>query len=278
MTRSTVLFSLLFVAIGAARADVDALRRGAAITLKVSSFTDAEAKLLALVDEHHGLAADRRQVSSEGGRLSGWTRVVLPKTQLDSFLADLRQLGKSYGEKLNMADGSSLYEDLGKRAERLRQHEQRLSNVLAQRKGLRGSDILFVQERLYRASTDEDTLTEQRDAVPARAAKSSVVVTFFEPAPIKEEPRGIAGHVKATFEEALRGLAFTLLSWVGTLMNWSIMAIGAGLVWFLFRRPIRATFRRVKEVIGASVVLQRPVAATAGPQPAATEENNGGSL
>lgn len=258
MISARVLPLLCFVATTQAFGQIDTVRRGAAISIKVASFQQAQDEMFQQVAKHGGIAADRRQMSSEGGRHSGWTRVIVPKAQLDSFLADLRTLGKVYGEKLSLFDGASLYDDLGKRAERLKQHEQRLSNILTQRKGLRGSDILFVQERLYRASTDEDTLAEQRDAIPLQAAKSSVIVMLFEPTPIKEQPRGIAGHVKATFDEALRGLGLGLLGLVGPILNLLVFAVVLGAFWLLFRRPIRRVFGKLKSA---------PTPSSSGPAP-----------
>lgn len=243
--RSRSIFLLLSIAC-VAPAQLDTVQRGAAISIKVESFSQGQLALAGIVNKHHGGFADRRQMSSESGRHSGWTRVIVPKSELDALMVDLRSVGKVYGEKMTLTDQTSLHEDLGKRSERLKQHEQRLSNILTSRRGLRGSDLLYVQERLYRASTDQDSLLEQRDAIPLRSAKSSVVVDLFEPTPVKMEPRGPMGHVKAAFEGAFRGLAFGLLGLIGPLLNLILVAIVAWIAWLIFRRPIRNAVARLR--------------------------------
>jgi hypothetical protein len=225
---------------------LDLVKRGAAVTVKVESYADAQKGLADLVAKHGGTAADRHRVASEKGRHSGWLRVQVPKANLDAFLGDVRQLGKVYGERLSLEDRSEEYLSLGKRAERLRQHEARLSGILGSGRRLRGSDILYVQERLFRASVDEDSLLQQREALAARTPTSSVVVTFFEPTRLKEEPRGFIGHAKAAFEDGLRNLALTGLGLIGSLMHLLVYAIIAWVLWLLFRRPLLRVWERLR--------------------------------
>jgi hypothetical protein len=248
MNRLLVCMALCICAVSLF-AQADLAKRGAAITVKVDSYPESQKALFDLVAKHQGAAADRDSHASEKGKHSGWVRVMVPKGELDSFLVELRQLGRVYGEKMSLQDYTEEHESLGKRAERLKQHEQRLSSILSSNRKLRGSDILYVQERLFRASVDEDLLMQQRNTLAASAQKSSVIVTFFEPTPVKEVPHGILGHAKAAFTEALRGLAFTALGMIGTLLNLVLFALVIWIIWLVFRKPIKALYARVLETM-----------------------------
>jgi hypothetical protein len=250
MKRKLLFLLLIAFAIAAgvpaAAQQPDLIKRGGAITVKVASYPEAQKALYELVTQLGGTAADRLSSESEKGKTSGWSRVRVPKAALDRLMAGIRSMGIVYGERLSLKDDSETYLMLGKRAERLKQHQQRLSGILESQKRLRGSDILYVQERLFRASVDEDTLMQTRQGLADSATTSSVIVTFFEPKFLKEPPRGILGHVKAAFSDAFRGLALAALGSIGTVLTLLIYLIVGWVLWRIFRRPIREAFRKTK--------------------------------
>jgi hypothetical protein len=238
-----------------AMAQTDLVKRGAAITLKVTSFTEARKQVSDLAQSHQGAVSDRHTVSSEKGHESGWMRVQVPKAELDGFLTDVRQLGTIYGEKLSYDDGSSRYQQLGERAERLSQHERRLSSVLTMKR-LRGSDILYVQDRILRTTVDEDSLRDERAAIPRQAASSSVIVTLFEPSFTQDLPRTPLGHVREAFVDAGKNLAKTALDLLEPTIHLILYVFLGWLLWTIFKRPLKAAFARFKEFISPPV---RPV-------------------
>lgn len=224
----------------------DLVQRGAAITVKVSSYDQAEKALFDLAQKYSGTEADRQRASSEKGRHSGWWRVLVPKANLDAFLGDIRGLGKVYGENLTLQNHADEYADLGHRAIRLREHEQRLSGILQASRRLRGGDILFVQERIFRASVDQDLLTQRREALARSAGTSSVIVKFFEPIEVKEEPQGPLGRAKAAFLAGLRSLALSAIDFIGTLMYLIVYALFFWILWLIFRKQIRKGFAHAR--------------------------------
>jgi hypothetical protein len=224
----------------------DLVKRGAAISVKVPSYAEGQKELFALVQKHGGTEADRQRASSEKGRHSGWWRVLVPKSNLDAFLADVRKTGKVYGEKLSLEDRSEEYASLGHRAERLREHQKRLGGILQSTRRLRGGDILFVQERLFRASVDEDMLAQRRETLASTTGTSSVIVNFFEPSPVKEAPVGPIGHVKAAVVDAFRNLALSGIGLIGTLLYLIVYGLIGWVLWLVFRKPIRALYERIR--------------------------------
>jgi hypothetical protein len=92
----------------------------------------------------------------------------------------------------------------------LKEHQARLSTLLDNQRRLRGSDILYVQERLFRASVDEGLLQQRRADMARRGQVAHVEVALFEPLPIRRLDRAqidLAAH----FGEA-KGYAGSVLS------------------------------------------------------------------
>jgi hypothetical protein len=267
MKRMLFCFAVLALAAAClhAQGSPDLVKRGAAITVKVESYPGAQKALSDLVAKHRGTAADRHSQDSEKGKQSGWIRVMVPKASLDGFLGEVRQLGKVYGERLSLENNAEEYAALASRAERLKQHEQRLSGILGSTRRLRGSDILYVQERLFRASVDEDSLRQQREALAKNAVSSSVIVTFFEPTIVKEEPRGVVGRVSAAFQDAFRSLAMTALGLIGTLLHWLVYGLIAWILWLIFRRPLRSLYDKVRDSLELPGPRREPVVKEGGP-------------
>ena len=156
--------------------------RGAVVTLKVPDYTAASRQAEQAAGSAVGMLLDVPAEVREGGRRNGWMRLRIPADRPPRVVAEMRRLGIPFAEKLTTEDDISEYASLAKRADRLKEHEPRLAGVLASDGRLRGSDILFVQERLFRASVDESLLTQRRADLARKAGVSSLTV-FFEPAP-----------------------------------------------------------------------------------------------
>lgn len=247
----------------AAMGEPDFVQRGAAITLKVPSFATSQQAVADLAQKHRGAVADRSTRSSEKGSKSGWMRVQVPKDELDALLADCRGLGKVYGERLSQTDLSSQYTDYGQRSQRLQEHQQRLSNILTSRK-LRGSDMLFVQERILRTAMDQDSLLDQRLRIPKQAATSSVTVTLFEPAEQDNLPRGFLGSIRESAKRSATSIVTGMLSLGESLAGLLIYAILGWIAWLIFRRPIKALYAKAKLSLQPA---PRPEAPTSGAGP-----------
>jgi hypothetical protein len=228
--------SLLACVIGSFAQDLQV--RGASITLKVPSFSEAQANLVQLANGAGGKVADQRREVSDKGKASGWFRVIVPKAKLDSLIGDVRSLGSVYGENLTQVGHQRESTELEDRATRLAQHRDRLAALLDSKRNLRGSDLLYVQERLFRAGVDQDMLRRQKEALASDAANSSVIVTLFEPDPSQKGPRGPMGHIAGAFHDAGVGLARTGLNALPGLVNILVWGTLLWLVAKLFRKPL----------------------------------------
>jgi hypothetical protein len=88
-----------------------------------------------------------------------------------------------YAESVRTGDDTSQYEELGRRIVRLREHQQRLAGLLESPRRMRGSDILYLQERLFRAGVDEGQLLQRRVDLERAGRIGTLVVELFEPEP-----------------------------------------------------------------------------------------------
>lgn len=157
--------------------------RGGVIVLKVNGYDEARARVTDAARRVGAEVLDARTEVSEKGRKHGWMRLRLPAGRLVELLPALRATGRLYAENLQTGDRTGEYEQLARRVERLSEHQARLSRLLESSRKLRGSDILYVQERLFRASVDADLLRQQRLDIERAARASTITVQLFEPLP-----------------------------------------------------------------------------------------------
>ncbi len=157
------------------------LSRTATLALKVDGYDEARSLALEAAQARHAELLDAKTLVNEKGKKHGWMRLRLSATQMPRLLADLPPLGKVSAENVATSDQLSEFEALGRRVERLQQHEQRLGGILESARRMRGSDILYLQERLFRASVDESLLSQQRLDLERSAQDSTLLVELFEP-------------------------------------------------------------------------------------------------
>jgi hypothetical protein len=181
------------------------VHQGVAITLKVTDFEVARQKAISSAAAHGGKVADTKVNVTPKGLKNGWIRIEVPADQLSAVLPDVYGLGKLYGDRMLTSDKTSEFESLARRMDQLGKHQQRLSTVLEQPRRMRGSDILYLQERLFRAGVDQEDLAQARVDMSRRAGSANVILTMFEPEPIKVAPKlphTVGEHIGATFSDA----------------------------------------------------------------------------
>jgi hypothetical protein len=147
---------------------------------------DYDAARQRLLDAALGQGAELADARMEGnfqGKKHGWMRFRMEADRLPALLAAVQGVGKLYSQHLTSAEHISEYEELQRRIGRLQEHQQRLASVLASPRRLRGSDILYLQERLFRAGVDEGLLRQRRLDLERSARTGTLVVELFEPEP-----------------------------------------------------------------------------------------------
>ena len=155
--------------------------RSGSIVIKVASYEDARRFVLAAAQSQGAEMLGARTLVDVKGRRHGRLRLRLPAARLPGLLSAIGGSGKLYGENITTADHASEYEELARRITRLREHEGRLSGILEDGRRLRGGDLLYVQERLFRASVDESLLAQRRADLERDTEVNTLTVELFEP-------------------------------------------------------------------------------------------------
>jgi len=155
--------------------------RGGNIVVKVPGFDAARRQVINAAGTQGAELLAARTLVDGKGRKHGWLQFRLPASRLPALLGAVQGFGKLYGENVATTDHASEYEELARRIVRLQQHETRLTGILQSGRRLRGGDLLYVQERLFRASVDESLLAQRRADLEREARVNIVQIEMFEP-------------------------------------------------------------------------------------------------
>lgn len=155
--------------------------RGGVITLKVTDYEAARRRLTETAAQYGAEVKDAITDVNEKGAKHGWTRLILPQDQLAGLLAAVKSSGTLYAEKVETKDATSESESLEHRAGLLREHQEHLQSLMSASRRLRSGDILFVQDRLFRAAVDEGELRQAKVDLARSAQTSTLMVVMFEP-------------------------------------------------------------------------------------------------
>lgn len=155
--------------------------RNGATTVKVACYDDAHQNVVKAALDQSAELLEARTLVNEKGKKHGWLRFRVTADRLPALLSAVHNVGKLYAENITTSDPVSEYEDLARRVGRLREHQQRLAALLQSGRRLRGSDILYIQERLLRSGVDEGLLLQRRIDLQRATQVSTLLVHLFEP-------------------------------------------------------------------------------------------------
>jgi hypothetical protein len=195
-----------------AKPDVTAqmLDRTGMVVLKVSDYDAARRLVMGTALTQGAELMDSKTQVNEKGRKHGWLRLRIGADRLPDLLPALDGAGKLYAENVQTTDHISEYEELARRVGRLQQHEGRIAGVLQSPRHMRGSDILYLQERLFRAGVDESLLSQQRLDLERSAQTSTVLIELFEPGTMPDsevnKPSDLAQHYASAVRLAHQGI------------------------------------------------------------------------
>jgi Domain of unknown function (DUF4349) len=229
-----------------AQGEMDIVQRGGALTIKVTDFAATRDQLGAVAKKYGGGVVDSAIQVAEKGRKHGWVRVRVAVEDYNVFLSEARGMGKLYGEKLRTVSQTSRHSELEKRADKLQEHQTRLAGILGDKRRLRGGDLLFIQERLFRAGVDEEMLRQQRTDIAQNAKTATLTVMLFEPLPIVDDG-GFKGRLVARFQTSLRDTVTSVTNSIADatggfllkLVLWLPILVCALILWQRHKNAIR---------------------------------------
>lgn len=153
----------------------------AVVDLKVASFADARQKVTEAALAQGARLDDIHTWVDPKGRTHGWIRFILPTNQLAAVLPPIYGVGKLYSERMTTTDYRSDSDQLARRIASLNRHEARLDSLLNSNRRMRGSDLLYIQDRLFRADVDAGMLEQRRVDMAGAEGNASLLVELFEP-------------------------------------------------------------------------------------------------
>lgn len=183
ITSSALLLFLLAAASLGFSSETPTTLQDASLVLKVDDYDAARNQVLRLGVQHDArILGSSTQVDFQGKK-QGWLRLEVTAEKLNELSHSLRGMGKLYSEKLAASDHSSEVADLDRRVGYLRQHEQELLEFLHRPRRMRGSDILYLQERTLTTRFQMGSAIQRQEDLRRAAARGRVSVFLFEPEP-----------------------------------------------------------------------------------------------
>ena len=159
--------------------------RSGSIVLKVRDYNQARERVMRLAAERGATSPEEKSVVNFAGERHGDINLELNAAHLGSMMEDVRRVGKLYSELVQTTDETSRCQKLAKQIALLQQNEDELLTFLRSPRRMRGSDILFVQYRLYQSRVEAANAAQERADITRRAQKARINVALFEPEPRK---------------------------------------------------------------------------------------------
>ena len=203
----------------------DVITKGATMLLKTADFEKLRTELSSVALKHHGIIADSKTNVSPKGRKHGWFRISVPADQIESLLTDIRPVAKVVGEESKTSNRKPEIDELDLRRQNVINHVDRLKSSLTSRKSIRGSDVLFMEDKIFRAETDRDLLLNDRKKIEGTVANASIVVSAYEPGtdvtPPPAGPSKLTAGVVSGFKTAILDSATQVV----TIVKWLVMLL-----------------------------------------------------
>jgi uncharacterized protein DUF4349 len=215
--------------------------RTASLSFVVSDFDAARARLDQIIHQHQSSAAELTVSGYRGSPRSLNATFRVPAGELDSTLAELRNLGQVGEESQNGEEVSAQYADLQARLSNARATESRLVQILGQRTG-KVSEVLEVERETARVRGEIERMEAQRKLVENQVRLAGLRIEIREeykvPLAVADALgtrfRNAAVEGYRTLADAAVGLALLLLSWGPVTIFWAAVLISP--LWLLWRR------------------------------------------
>jgi hypothetical protein len=218
------------------------ITKTSSITIKSKQFEEVRRQLQKIASSQQGTVADSKTDVTAKGRRHGWFRLYIPASNIEVTLAEIRKIGTLVGEKSTVQNRQSELDELTLRRGSLNAHVDRLKGTLNGKKAMRGSDVLYLQERVYRAEVDGQLLVLAGNKIKNQVDQASLIVTAYEAGEdITIPPSGFAkftGNLSRGVKDMVIGTADLIVS----LIKW--------LIFLLIAIPI---YRKIKPGLTAGL-------------------------
>ena len=229
--------------------EIPMIARTAGLTLTTKEFDKARASLEDILKRHNGYMGELSvSAPSDTGRTLTAT-LLIPAQQLDSALAELKNLGRVENESQGGEEVTAQYVDLAARLANAQHTEQRLTEILRTRTG-KLQDVLKVELEIDRVRGEIEQMQAERKELTKRVAFATLNTTVKEeykarlqgaPPSTGSRFRNAAVDGYNTVVEGLIDVGLFLLSSGPSLLIWvAILFFPARWAW----RKVRAELKK----------------------------------
>ena len=248
----------------AARPDTSLPVHSGSLTLKVPDFLAARQRLMSAATNAGAQITGGKTTVDEKGRKHGFVHLSVSADRLPELLPKLRAVGTLASDDLTTVNQSSEYENLAGRVRQLKKHEARLDELLHSRRNLRGSDILYVQERLFRTGVDAEQLMQAQTEIERHSRTARFFITLFEPLPVAVPVVAAQRGFTHTFTNACKRAEFRRDVLVTQIATAGAFALVYAPVWlpvfaagFLLVRFVWLRRTHIVLAVGTAILLSR---------------------
>ncbi len=155
------------------------IARTVSLAILVKNVAEARSGLDAILDAHHGYAAQLTISTPEAGARSFRSSLRIPATELASALDALRALGRVQTETQSGEEVTAQHADLEARLTNARETEARLRQILNERTG-KMQDVLDVEEKIAETRGEIEQMEAAEKALVHRVDFATVELELAE--------------------------------------------------------------------------------------------------
>ena len=220
------------------------IARTASVSLIVKDFGPLEATVKAIAQRHNGYIASLNSTSPQETARSLTATLRIPSAQLESAIAELKQLGHVEQESQSGEEVTKEFTDRAARMKNARATEERLLDVLRNHTG-QVKDILATEQEIARVRGDIEQMEADQRSLQTRVDFATVELSAQE-----EYKASLQGAPTATgtrlHNAAVEGYRAAIDSAIG-LGVWALQALPTILLWAVaLFAPTRWIWKRLR--------------------------------
>jgi chromosome segregation ATPase len=220
------------------------IARTASVSLIVKDFGSVEASVKAIAQRHNGYIASLNSTSPQEAARSLTATLRIPSAQLESAIAELKQLGHVEQESQSGEEVTKEFTDRAARMKNARATEERLLDVLRNHTG-QVKDILATEQEIARVRGDIEQMEADHRALQTRVDFATVELSVQEEykASLQSAPPSTGRRLRNAGVEGYRSVVESVI----VFGVWALESLPTLLLWgFVLFVPTRWLWKRLR--------------------------------
>jgi Domain of unknown function (DUF4349)/Putative zinc-finger len=220
------------------------IARTASVSLIVKDFGPVEASVKAIAQRHNGYIASLNSTSPQDAARSLTATLRIPSAQLESAIAELKQLGQVEQESQSGEEVTKEFTDRAARMKSARATEERLLDVLRNHTG-QVKDILATEQEIARVRGDIEQMEADQRSLQTRVDFATVELSVQEEykASLQSAPPSTGRRLRNAGVEGYRSVVESVI----VFGVWALESLPTVLLWgFVLFAPARWLWKRLR--------------------------------